>query len=656
MSFLSPAQTDSTYIDTDELLEDVLQETDEDQDNSDLYEIMEQLLLNPIDINSSGISELQQIPDVDAETASLIYNYRKKYGNFFSLEELNAIRGLDKEIISKIKPFLTVNKKSEVTPVEEENASLFNNVFTKADVRFRSRISNDLQTRKAFTDNIYQGSKLKSYNRLLLKYDNNYQMGLLIEKDAGENDIDEFSSYHFAAKNFGIIDQIVLGDYLFEFGQGLALWSPYGFSKGADAIYPVKRRSTRIKPYTSSTENNFMRGAGGTINIYDFTFSAFYSKNKFDANIDPVTGDILSRPIDGFHRTASEISKRRTAEETILGSVIGYNYGGGIKAGLLYYRSKFSHNLLSSDVFDLEGNEFNFTSVYYDFLFQNINVFGEVAYNGISVASINSFSFYIGRDFSFVTSVRSYPRNYISLHGYAFGERSGAATNEFGIYTGIKWRTSLGILNFYYDQFKFPFAVYSNPSPGTGDEFLAEIINKLFNRVETKFRYKYEYKDITKSINETTKPVKRLKQLFRFEIVFDPVNTIRLKGRFDYSTYNVELPGDKEEGYSYLQDVRYSPNHNLHIYFRIIFYKTESFNSAVYEFENDLTGIFSNRALFGEGTRWYFILKYRPIEIITISLKYSETYKPGEEKIGSGLNEISGNVDNNLSFQLDLSF
>jgi len=317
---------------------------------------------------------------------------------------------------------------------------------------------------------------------------------------------------------------------------------------------------------------------------------------------------------------------------------------------------QISNNFLPSSIYDLSGEKFNYTSVYYDLTINNLNLFGEAAFNGTSVASINSLSFYMGRDFSFVTSLRSYPRNYISLHGYAFGERSGATSNEVGIYTGIKLRTPFGILNFYYDQFKFPYATYSIPRPGSGDEFLAELVNKSFLRFETKFRYKYEYKDVPISINDKKEIVKRLKQLFRLEVIYYPAKTIRLKGRFDFNKYNLELSDNKEHGYALLQDIRYSPNQNLNLYLRIIFYKTDSFNSAIYEYENDLTGVLTNRALFGEGIRWYFVLRYRPVRLITLSLKYSETYKPGENTISSGLNEIDNNVDNRLSFQVDLKF
>ena len=375
-----------------------------------------------------------------------------------------------------------------------------------------------------------------------------------------------------------------------------------------------------------------------------------------DANIDTVTGDIISTPTDGFHRTESEITKKHAAEEKLFGARIDYEHKGFLRTGILYYQSGFSNNFLPSSVFDLKGREFNYTSFFYDFYHNNINLFGEFAYNGTSVASINSFQFFIGRDFSFLTSVRSYPRNYISLHGYAFGERSGATTNEFGIYTGIKWRTPIGLINFYYDQFKFPFATFSNPLPSNGDEFLADIISKPLYQLETRIRYKYENKDINTVIDNTKQLVKRLRQVIRFELIYNLTKKLRLRGRFEYNNYKVAQINAVEDGYLFYQDVRFSPTNNFNFYARIIFFRTDSFNSAIYEYENDLTGVLTNSALYGEGIRWYLILRYKPMRLFTLSLKYSETYKPKEETLSSGLNEITGNLDNRIALQIDFRY
>ena len=115
----------------------------------------------------------------------------------------------------------------------------------------------------------------------MVNFNNNFQLGVLTDKDAGEKNLNEFTSAHFFVKDLGHLKNLAIGDYYLEFGQGLALWNAYGFSKGADAVYPVKKSERKIVPYTSSSENNFLRGAAGTIDFNPVTISLFYSRNKF---------------------------------------------------------------------------------------------------------------------------------------------------------------------------------------------------------------------------------------------------------------------------------------------------------------------------------------------------------------------------------------
>lgn len=648
------SQTDSSYLRSEEILEDILQEPTGEFDNSDLYEQVEQLLQNPLNLNEVREDDLRIIPGMDLNSAALIVNHRKKYGNFFSVNELNAVENLDKDVIRNITPFLfVVSQVSQIS--EQDKPGSFNKFIKNSDLILRSRIINSLQTNKGFNEQKYEGTKPKIYNRLLIGYNKQFRFGYLAEKDAGEKPLNEFSTYHFAVDDIGILQRAVIMDYLIEFGQGLTLWSPYAFSKGADAVYPVKRTGQIIKPYTSSTENNFFRGVAATIKIENFFVSAFYSNNSFDANLDSAAGTILSTPEDGLHRTESELSKKKTAMEKMFGSRVDFISEKSFSAGLLHYRSKFSSSFEPSSVFDIAGSEFNYTAFYYNLFFGRFNFSGEFSYNEISVASLNIFSLILSNNFTFVASIRNYPRNFFSYHGYAFGERTGATNNEFGIYTGIKWKTDFGLINFYYDQFKFPYATFFNSQPASGDEFLLDYLGKPFSRLETRIRYKYENKDVTESIGNIKQLVKQLRQVIRLELVYNISDKIRLKGRFEYNSFRISAVESYEKGYLIFQDIRYSPAGNFNLYGRIIFFKTDSFNSAIYEYENNLTGVLTNIALFDEGIRWYILARYRLLTNLTISLRYSETYKPKQNSIGSGDNEIPINLDNVLGFQIDVN-
>lgn len=646
------SQTDSSYLRTEEILEDLLQEPVGEVDESDLYEQLELLMLNPVNLNTAGIDELLTIPIMEINAAKLIVEHRKKFGYFFSVNELYAVENLDNLLVQKITPFVYIEK---VKVEQPEPPGTFERISERSKILLRSRVINSLQTNKGFLENKYIGTKPKTYNRLLVKYNNQFQAGYLADKDAGEKDFNEFSSFHVAINDFHFLEKAVILDYQLEFGQGLTFWSPYAYSKGADAVVPLKRRDRNIRPYISSTENNFFRGAAAALRFGDFSFTGFYSNNDFDANIDSTTGKITSTPVDGLHRTENEILKRNSASEKMMGGRLDFRYENILNLGMIYYQSQISNEFQPSSVYDISGAKFSYTAASYNLLLSRFNFSGEFSYNGISVASINMMQFMITNNFTFITSFRNYPRNFYSLHGFAFGERSGATQNEVGIYTGFKWRTPIGLLNFYYDQFRFPFATFFNPNPTQGDEYLADFLSKPFHKFEIRGRYKYENKDFTEALDNTKNVVKRLRQVFRSELIYSIDNKIRLRGRFEYNTFRIAATGENEKGYLVFQDVRYSPSVNLNVYGRIIFFKTDSFDSAIYEYENNLTGVLTNVPLYGEGIRWYLLFRFRPHKVFTISAKYSETYKPAERSLGSGDSIIQGNLDNVVSFQLDVN-
>jgi hypothetical protein len=126
-----------------------------------------------------------------------------------------------------------------------------------------------------------------------------------------------------------------------------------------------------------------------------------------------------------------------------------------------------------------------------------------------------------------------------------------------------------------------------------------------------------------------------------------------MKARLNF-VYIDNPPGrPQEKGFLLFEEIKYSPHPAFSISARIIFFRTDSYDSRLYEFENDLPGVMTNSLLYGEGSRWYLVAKYKTGIGVTFSFKYSELFKPGEKSLGSGDTEIKGNIDNRLGFQAD---
>jgi competence protein ComEA len=59
-----------------------------------------------ININNASVEELCRIPMINEKLAKEIFEYRKKYGKFDSIEEIKEVEGIDDKIYNAIKKFL----------------------------------------------------------------------------------------------------------------------------------------------------------------------------------------------------------------------------------------------------------------------------------------------------------------------------------------------------------------------------------------------------------------------------------------------------------------------------------------------------------------------------------------------------------------------
>lgn len=648
INILCLAQTDSLQLVAEETLEYLLEETENESDNSDLYDLMQYYITHPVNLNSASAEELSFVPYLDLSIARIIIDHRENFGKFFSVYELYSLSEIKQSVIKKILPFVSI----EDSPFLHDPGKIKSNRFS---LDIRTRILYDIQQREGYREKIFIGSPYKYYNRVTVKYSDNISAGFLTEKDAGEIMFSDFYSGYISLSRCYNFENIVIGDFLIEFGRGLALWSPYGLSKSSNAVYSVGINSRKIVPYKSTSESGFFRGSAVQYNWEHVELLGFFSKVSRDANIDSVSGKITSIPINGLHRTQNEINKKNAVAETSYGIIINYSLPRHGSFGILHYSSRLNRSLNYSSIMKRYPSIFNYYSIYVNLYLLNYNIFGELSFSGKSSAAICGINLSPSPGFSYITLIRNYSGTYMNMHGYSFGEHDNSIQNEIGIYNGFRWRTTAGVFNLYYDIFKFPFAYASSPLPTEGNELMINYSLKLSKQIETITRIKIENKEINVPFELQNKIVKRLKNSYRLEFTYTISEVIRLKTRLEYSTFFIKDTPSFEEGYMFFEDFRIKPINDLVFYSRIIFFKTNSFNSAVYEFENDLPGIFRSTALYGEGLRFYLVLKYKIIDILNLSIKYSETYKPGEAKLGTGYQIIEGNIDNGFGLQLDLN-
>lgn len=641
------AQADTTVI--PDQLDVLLEEATYDSEDSQIFDSIEYLINNPIDINKATVNELKRIPLLNYTSALILVRERNLLGGFTTIEQLRYIKEIPPEEIERILPFLKIES------VNRSITNTFEDYLHQTEITYRFRTINDLQLKEGFADNKYLGSKPKYYNRIQLRSSNIFRAGILTEKDAGEKSLTDFTSFHLNINKIAGLIDLTLGDYTFEFGQGLALWGPYSFSKGSNATSSVSKNGRGVVPYLSADENQFMRGGGFKLDLGKINFSGFISYRSLDASIDTNTNKITSLPLDGYHRTENELNKKDKVAETIFGFNTDLFISEDHKVSLLYFNANFSNGFIGNGIYKPSGNNFRYFSLGYSSIINNLYFSGEFANNKTSIASINNVELSISRKLSLVFSYRNYPKNFISLKGSSFGEKLNSQ-NETGFYTGLTWRSPIGTFNIYYDQYKFSYTSSNYVLPSNGNEFLIFYENKFSSSLIFRLRYKYESQDLDEIVNGEYRLIKLIKNSLRPELSYQISKSLQLRTRIEYLFIGSNEVVEAENGFLIFQDVKYSPINNMSLQARIILFSTDSYNSRIYQFENDLPGVMTNPALYGEGMRWYLTAKYKTNFGLIISLKYTELYKPNERTLGSSYSKINGNIDNRLSLQLDYIF
>lgn len=657
------SQVDTLETDPLENIESILEETIEDTDDSQINEVVEDLIQNPVELNEASIEDLIRIPFIDQNLATEIINHRKKYGYYFTLGELNSIKGMTPEIFQKIKTFLFIDRTrfldiEQPVPDEIKRTTLMQKNYN---LQLRQRYFQNTERKTGFETGKYYNSPFKLYNRITANYSRKYYLSILSEKDQGEKNLNDFYSASFFVKDFYNIKQFVIGDYVLEFGQGLAMWRQIGFSKGSDAVYPIKKKESGIVQYKSTDENQFFRGVALNTSLWRMNIYLFYSNKTFDARIDTINNLITSTPTDGYHRNESELNKKNSGREKLLGSRIAYQ-SEKYKIGLTYYQSDFNYPIAPNTYFKNYSQKYNYLSTDLNLYIESLNLFGEFSKDKFKrVASITGLQVAVTRGINFVTAFRNYPAKYLNIHGYGFGERNGSTNNETGFYLGINHINKLGKFNLYFDQFKFNYPLTYDYTLTGGKQFLLNYESPSISQTKYLFKYKNEIKEInTKSTDEygREKSITNLRQQqnLRFEIqkFFGTVN--RVAFRVEYISVFYKYIKNYEDGLLSFVDISIKPIEKLSLNSRFIFYQTDSYDSRIYVLERDVPGVFASSGFYGRGTRWYVLLRYRVLNFMELAVKYSELYRDDIKTIGSGNDQINSNLLRSLNLQMEIKF
>lgn len=672
------AQTEIGEI--NEFIERYIENTSDEVDIQQLAVDLTYYYEHPLNLNKADATTLFSVPFLTAFQALEIIEHRKKFGNFLSIYELQALPNITVLDIREFLPFVTISTNSLANRDIRTIWRLGEHQILTLAETTRPKVQGIVAAENNLSDNVYLGSQFYNNLRYRFDFDRLISFGFNAEKDAGEefsfdNNLVgyDYASFYFAARDIGKIKSLNLGDFQANFGQGLTLSNGLAFGKSS-IITNSKRNFTGFRAYRSLRENAFLRGGALSIDFKHITVGAFASYKKVDGNgiysndtsaiedLDLISISSLQED-GGFHRTLNEIADKDLITDFQTGFYVEWKLSKG-KIGTVNYLRQLGTplelNTQPYNQFNFEGNQYFKNGLYYDLVHSNVNIYGEVSHSSFDNrwAQIHGALISLGRKLDLSVVYRNYQNGFITMQSNGFGENSQNA-NEEGFYTGFQAKLSRSFkLLGYYDLFSFPWFRFQADAPTRGNDLWAELQYRPSRVFQAYYRYRTETKqndglgDRIKSIDDETTSRHRL------HISYSLRKGIEVRNRLEWSVF--EENSSTSLGSLIYQDVIYKPfGKKYQISGRVAYSQIDQFENRIYSFEQSPLYDYPLFTHGYSGLRFYVLARLKPRKNLDVWFKYGLTShslplnnESIDYTIGSGLAATDGNSRNAFTLQI----
>ena len=587
----------------------------EDYESAFVLEKLAELSERPVLINSGDEDEIARLFFLTEFQVRVLADHTRRNGSVVSIYELALLPAFDRSLVMLMEPYINLSP----APVNGQYHAGKTTITLTAATRTADRDEDNAGTRTLLRLR-HEGTAL-SY-------------GLTAENDPGEPFTfrgawgADFLSGNVMYNRSGLLRRVIIGDYSLRFGEGLVFNA--GNWQGAWLSAPsFMTGRMAVAPYTSTEENRFLRGAACLFGSMTAGAVVFGSVNMTDARIildnDSNAVAVSNLVNGGVHVGNSSLEARNSLTESIAGmhlTISGEKVRGGITSSATWFSLPFRPdmskpwNLNSFTGSRLVNLSFDIKAGTGPLLF-----FAEAAcsYPG-SWAAIGGWRAKPSGRLTLNMMARHFSAGYHAFHFGAFRAGSGSSGE-----TGMAASLHLEAARYLFvsagaDHYRIPGSRYRSSSSSYGNriEVKGEYLpndNLAFRLIYTFFSREYDLPVNTGVSDSQVSGRRGISMMFSF----DPSDRVRLATRA--SACSTSPSG--ETGYMLCQDLSFTPRAlPVTVWLRYALCTSDGYDSRLYAWENDLHSCFSIPALYGECSRSYVMVSWKPSDRVELRGKY----------------------------------
>lgn len=615
-----------------------IMELDGDYDASQLTELLSELMEFPVLINSGNADEIARLFFLTEFQVMVLADHITRNGPVVSLYEIALLPAFDRATALLMAPCISLQR-------EEEK---YGHGRTTATITSSARFNSDNE----------ESNGVRSLIRLRHE-SSRIDYGLTAENDPGEPFTfreaagADFISGYLTYYGKGPLKSIIAGDYSLRFGEGLAFNSSSWQGSWLSSPSFMTGRNA-ITQFSSTEENNFFRGTGLFLGSFNAGAVLFASCNMIDARLvyddDSIITAVSNLVKGGIHVSESQHLARNSLTETIAGFHLmagAEKVRGGLTTAVTWFSLPFIPDTSKTEAISaFKGNRL-------------VNLAADCKAGTGRLLFFSEAAMSIPGSWALTAGLRARPTQrvtynllarYFSSDYHAFHSGAFSAGSGSGNETGMAMSVYIEAARHFFitaaaDLYRMPAPRYRSSFSSSGNRM--EIRGEYLPRDELSLRLSFttsmrEY-DVAAETGTAGSELQGRRQL-ALVLRFEPYDNIRLTTRASLSY----VTPDKERGYLLCQDAVYSfRSAPLRLWLRYALCTTGGYDSRLYAWENDLLSTFSVPSFYGDCSRSFIMVSWKPSPRTELRVKYAVT---------SHTHDLSDTVQQELKGQLRVSF